>query len=258
MNLAVSPPISVVRQCKDAGRASRGERPIRGRDGSRAGLPVRSRRLAIRRRTEKYSRLRASLPSEEIPMRKLVPLVLLLVVAAVWFRPEPVVSGSAAVAIFPLSIKGKTYQPAVTFGGPGAKSPIGKLNDKVIAQVLQGTLPDFAADYLDLDPSGRFFVYFDGRGSNGIGTFRVATNPNGIDTTTMDASITNDGFFWAVGKYTMPVIGGQADINMTGKMTFVKGTYTPKKITGVFNFRFVGGFFNETFTMKFKTLAPVA
>lgn len=186
-------------------------------------------------------------------MRKLAPLVVVLGLMAVWPQPRPVMSGGATT-IFPLSIKGKTYQPAANFGG---KSPSGKLNDKVIAATLQGSLPDFAATYLDLDPSGRFFVYFDGRNANGTGVFRVATNSTGANTTTMNASITPDGLFWAVGKYTMPVIGGEADINMTGKITFVKGTFTPKKIKGVFNFMFLGSGFNETFTMKFKTLPPL-
>lgn len=189
-------------------------------------------------------------------MRKLAPLVVVLGLMAVWPQPHPVLSGGATT-IFPLSIKGKTYQPAVSFGG---KAPSGKLNDKVIAATLQGTLADFASTFLDLDPSGRFFVYFDGRNANGTGVFRVATHANGVDTTSMNASITPEGLFWAVGKYTMPVVGQDADIFMTGKITFVKGTFTPKKITGVFNFMFIGTGMaptNETFTMKFKTLPPV-
>lgn len=186
-------------------------------------------------------------------MRKLIALALLLAVAALWSRPEPVVSAANTV-VFPLSIKGKTYQPDV-FLGPGVKGPVGKLSDKVIAQVLQGTLADFAAQFMDLDPSGRFFLYFDGRGSDGVTPFRIATNANGSDTTDMEGLVTSDGFMWAVGAYTLPMMGEDCPINMTGKISWEKGTFTPKKVTGVFNLLCFG--IGETFTIKFKTLKPV-
>ena len=186
-------------------------------------------------------------------MRKLVPLAVVLGLMTVWPHPHPVVSGQT-VAIFPLSIKGKSYQPGVSFG---LKAPSGKLNDKTIAATLQGTLADFAATYLDLDPGGKFYVYFDGRDDFGLGTFRVATNTNGVNTTTLNASISPEGLFWATGKYTMPVIGQDADVFMTGKISFIKGTFNPKKITGTLNFMFTKAGFNEVFTVKFKTLAPV-
>jgi hypothetical protein len=186
-------------------------------------------------------------------MKKLVVFALLLAVAAFWFRPEPVVSGGNTV-VFPLSIKGKTYQPDV-FLGPGVKGPVGKLNDKVIAQVLQGVLPDFAAQYMDLDPSGRFFLFFDGRGSDGTTIFRVATNSSGADSTVMNGLVTSDGFMWAVGEYDLPLLPEQCPINMTGKISFEKGSFTPKKITGTFNLLCFG--IGETFTIKFKTLKPV-
>ncbi len=146
--------------------------------------------------------------------------------------------------VFELSMKGKTWNTAVVLN-PGVKPPIGKVKNKDIAAVLKGELPDFAADYLDLDAGGKFYLYYDGKSS-----WRVATNPNGDDLTTLDGQVANDGQFWMAGRYDMFL--ADADAFAQGKVTFEKGTFTPKKVKG--KLHFVSATLGTGMTLSFKTV----
>ena len=183
-----------------------------------------------------------------------VGLVLMIAAALfVWSSraPEPVQSAGGTV-IFPLKLSGKSWQPQV-IGKPGKKVGLGKVKDKDITAVLQDTLPDFARDYLDLDPSGRFFLYYDDQMN-----WRVATNPDGNDTTPLTGQISNDGIAWMFGEYTLPLAAGTGNIFITGKVKYLKadpGVYMPKSVKGVFYFSSAD--INTGLILKFKTLKPV-
>lgn len=146
--------------------------------------------------------------------------------------------------VFELSMKGKTWQTAVILN-PGVKPPIGNVKNKDISDVLTGALPDFAEDYLDLDPGGKFYLYYDGRSS-----WRVATNPNGADLTTLNGQVANDGVFWLAGHYDMFL--ADADVFVQGKVTFEKNSFVPKKVKG--KFLFVSEALGTGMTLSFKTV----
>lgn len=191
-------------------------------------------------------------------MRKLlVPLFVILLYSA-WLRPAPVVSAGPSF-VFPLSISGKAVQTDIALG-PGFKPGRGKVNDKILAAILRGeNTSDFSVDFLDVanhDGSGRFYLFFDGRGVDGSLNLRVATNPAGTLAATLTGAVTQDGEFWVAGKYNLPMIGPLADAFATGKVKFAKGTFNPTKISGVLHF--VSNAIGEGFTVKFKTVgAPL-
>ncbi len=181
-------------------------------------------------------------------MRKasLALLALVAVASWLWYAPRRAESGGNAV-VFQLSIKGKTNQTDIAFP-PGSKDIVGKVNDKILAAVLQGTLPDFAAQYLQLDGGGKFYLLYDGRD-----TWRVATNATGSGVfTTLNGQTSVQGNFWLAGKVGFPVVGPNADAFAVGKLKFAKGTFTPTKISGVVHF--VSKDIGECFTLKFKTV----
>jgi hypothetical protein len=187
-------------------------------------------------------------------MRKLVVLVLVLLLSVFWLRPRRSESVGPSF-VFPLSISGKVWATnvgLVTFVPRPAK-----VSDKILGVILRREdTSDFSAefiDFLDADPAGRFFLYFDGRGADGSTTWRVGTNPNGVMTTTLNGAITQDGFCWLVGTYDVPVMGSIANAFVNGKVTFAKGTFNPVKISGTLNF-VTNAAIGEAFTVKFKTV----
>ena len=130
-------------------------------------------------------------------MRKLLVPALIALTYSVWLRPAPVQSGGANV-IFPLSISGKAIQTDII--APAGFKPIaGKVNDKVIAAILRGeNTSDYSVPFLDVmnhDGSGRFYLFFDGRQSDGSVTMRVATNQNGTLAASLTGAVTQDGIF---------------------------------------------------------------
>jgi hypothetical protein len=187
-------------------------------------------------------------------MRKLV-LVLIAVIAVgpwSWNTPRPA-QGVGNTFAFPLSLKGKTNQTDIALPA-GSKDIVGKVNDKILASVLRGeilpghTAPDFATDFLQLDPGGRFYLLFDGRDS-----WRVATNPFGTGVvTTLNGQTSLQGNFWMAGKVGFPMVGPSADAFAVGKVKFAKGTFNPLKISGTVHF--VSKDVGECFTLKFKTV----
>jgi len=189
-------------------------------------------------------------------MRRLLVPLFVLAVYSIWLRPSPVQSVGAST-VFPLSLSGKAVQTDIAFG-PGFKPKPGKVDDKIIAAILRGeNTSDYSVSFLDIlnhDGSGRFYLYFDGRGVDGSVTMRVGTNPNGTMTTALTGAVTQDGQFWIAGKYDLPMIGPLADAFATGKVKFAKGTFEPLKITGTLHF--VSNAIGEGFTVKFKTLKP--
>ncbi|HZR80767.1 MAG TPA: hypothetical protein VFD92_06700 [Candidatus Binatia bacterium] len=179
-------------------------------------------------------------------MRKglLVILAAAAVLVATWQHPGP--AQGVGGTIFPLSISGTSWQPQV-YGLPGKPLGNGKVNDKAIKGVLQGTLDDFAKDYLPLDPSGQVFLYFDG-----LTGWRIGTNSSGSNLVPLSGRVANDGTFWMMGDYNFGTMG---TIFVSGKVKFLKGTFDPKSVSGTFYF------FSETINtgliLKFKTKKPL-
>ena len=185
-------------------------------------------------------------------MRKTALVVLALIAVWSWRTPHPA-QGVGNTLVFPLSIKGKTNQTDV-FLPPGSKDVQGKVNDKILASVLRGevlpghTFVDFATQFLQLDPQGKFYLLYDGRDS-----WRVATNPGGTGVvTTLHGQTSVQGNFWMAGQVTFPMAGPIADGFAVGKLKFAKGTFNPTKISGVVHF--VSKDIGECFTLKFKSV----
>ncbi len=187
-------------------------------------------------------------------MRKIVLLLLVLLVSVLWLRPRRSES-VGPTTIFPLSVSGKTWTTDIAFG-PGFKQKPEKVSDKIVGAILRGEdTEDESVPFLDIlhaDPSGRFFVYFDGRNADGTTSFRFGTNPDGVMTSTLPGVITQDGFFWVSGSYALPMVGTSATIFASGKATFVKDTFNPKKIAGTLNIFTTDP--GHGFTVKFKTV----
>jgi hypothetical protein len=187
-------------------------------------------------------------------MRKITLLLFVLFLTALWFRPQPSESVGQSF-VFPLSLSGKTWTTDIAFG-PGFKPKAEKVNDKIVGAILRGEdTEDESVPFLDLlhsDPSGRFFLYFDGRNADGTTSWRVGTNPNGVMTTTAHGVITQDGFFWLTSSYTLPLVGTTAEIFINGRAKFAKDTFNPTKIAGTLNLLSTNP--GHGFTVKFKTV----
>ncbi len=191
-------------------------------------------------------------------MRKTLFAIALVLVCGWLSLPTRQAESGGGSFVFPLSVSGKAVQTDIAFG-PGFKPTRGKVSDKILAAILRGeNTSDFSVDFLDIlnhDGSGRFYLFFDGRGPDGSITMRVATNPNGTLATALTGAVTQDGQFWIAGDYDLPMIGPLADVFATGKVKFAKGTFDPVKISGVVHF--VSNAIGEGFTLKFKTLKPL-
>jgi hypothetical protein len=182
-------------------------------------------------------------------MRKIgiASLVVVLVALGSWGQPRR--AESITTSIFPLSISGKSWQPGVV-APPGRCAGCGKIKDKAVTAVLQGTLDDFAKDYLPLDPSGKVFLYYDSRTD-----WRVATNVNGQDTVPLSGHVANDGTFWMMGDYNMGTMGSMFAV---GKVKFDKRAADPfqaKSVKGTFYF--FSELIDTGLVLKFKTGKPV-
>lgn len=159
-----------------------------------------------------------------VPGNRFGKIVCALVAVAFFAAPaRPRLGGGP---VFELKIDGKSYDTGAILN-PGVKPPIGKISTGKIADVLKGMLPDYASDFVDLDGGGKFYLYYDGKDQ-----WRVATNPNGMDTTLLQGQVANDGTFFMAGKYTLFM--ANADCFVKGKVTFKKGTFEPTKIKGKF------------------------
>lgn len=187
-------------------------------------------------------------------MRKFFAVIVVIVALFTWSWQRPRPARSAVVSqIFPLKVDGTSWQPAIV-GIPGKALGVGPVKDKKTMQILQGLLPDFASDYLDLDQSGRFFLYYDSQTQ-----WRAATNPNGVDTTTLTGRISNDGQVWMFGTYNAPGNVATAQIFVTGKVKYEKaniGVYIPKSVKGQVFF-LSDDTLDTGMNLKFKTLPPL-
>lgn len=187
-------------------------------------------------------------------MRKIILLLLLLLVSIFWLRPRRSESVGPSF-VFPVSLSGKAWTTDIAFG-PGFVPRPEKVSDKIVGAILRGEdTEDESVAFLDIlhsDPSGRFFLYFDGRNAVGTTSWRVGTNPNGVMTTAFQGTITQDGFFWLSSTYTLPVVGTVVDIFTQGKVKFVKGTFEPVKISGTLSLLSTSP--GHGISVKFKTV----
>jgi hypothetical protein len=183
-------------------------------------------------------------------MRRISIVLFALVVAAVTTWQLRGHAEGVGTTIFPLSLSGKSYQPQVRIV-PGKCLGCGKVTDKAVTAVLQGTLDDFAKDFLPLDPSGHVFLYYDG-----LDNWRLATNTNGSGTVPLAGAVANDGTFWMMGGYNFGTAG---TIFAVGKVSFTKKEPDPfeaKSIKGTMYF--FSSVIDTGLVMKFKTGKPVS
>ncbi len=144
---------------------------------------------------------------------------------------------------FLLSMSGRSTNSGVVLP-PGAKPIQGKVNDKVIAETLQGILPDYAAQFLHLDPEGKFYLFFDSRDS-----WRVASSSTAANATTLRGQTDTQGNFLMAGYYGF--MGIDLDLFVVGKVSWEKGQFVPKSVKGTIYF--VSDDMGEMMTLKFKT-----
>jgi len=192
-------------------------------------------------------------------MRRLLPpaLVLLLVVTVAWVLPAfGAGDGGEPQALFEISVKGKSWASAVIVN-PGLKVGIGKVDDKLVSDVLTGIdLDDYSVDFIDKDAGGKLYLYYYSREQMGY-----ATNPDGIDVTLMRGQCAPDGNFWMYGFYEggFATMFSDADCMFTGRITWEKTNdpddYVPLKIKGTLYF--VSQDITTGMTLKVKTKALV-
>jgi len=181
--------------------------------------------------------------------RWLVACTALIAVAWVTQGPDPARGGPSATFVFPLKLSGKTWD-TTQVGKPGKKLGVGKVKDKTVAAVLRSEIVNAATDYLHLDASGQFFLYYDSKSS-----WRVATNQFGTNVTMLEGKVANDGTFWMFGEYDIPPDDETGEVFATGRVKFERGIFNPKSIKGV------AYFFSEDIQIglivKFKTRKAV-
>jgi len=179
-------------------------------------------------------------------MRRIVIIVALVLITGFASGRHPRQAEGLGTTLFPLSVKGTSFQPGV-YGLPGKSLGSGKVNDKAIQGVLQGTLDDFSKDYLPLDPSGKFFLYFDG-----LTHWRVGSNTAGAGLVPLSGRVGNDGTFWMMGDYNFGTAGS---IFVVGKVKFQKGSFNPKSVSGTLYF--FSEIIDTGLNLKFKTGKPL-
>lgn len=188
-------------------------------------------------------------------MRRLLPptLALLLVATVAWALPALVAGdGDLPLAIFEISVKGKSWASAILVN-PGVKVGIGKVDDKLIADVLTGVdLDDDSVDYVDKDAGGKLYLYDYSREQMGY-----ATNPDGVDVTLLRGQCASDGTFWMYGFYAggFATLFSNADCMFSGKIKWENTgnpeQYVPVKIKGTLYF--VSEDITTGMTLKVKT-----
>ena len=188
-------------------------------------------------------------------MRRRTALLLALPLLATAAWALPLLStgdGAQPIAIFELTASGKTWQSELHVP-PGAKVGIGKASAKNIADVLAGSMEDFAAAYLDIGAENKLYLYYYDRDEMGY-----ATNPDGQDVTMLRGQCASDGTFWMYGFYDMFL--ANADCMFTGKIKWEKtgdpDQYIPLKINGTLYV--VSDDIDIGFTLKVKTKALVS
>jgi len=177
--------------------------------------------------------------------RNVIAGVLVVLGVVAWVTPLGASGDGETTHVFRLGINGRSWQTNVIIN-PGVKPPIGKVNNKTIGATLDGTLPDFAADYLPLDEGGSVYLLFDG-----LDSWRIATNTQGRNATTLQGRVANDGTFWMTGDYGFFGLM-DATIFVQGKVKFAKGTHDPKAVAGTFHF--ISGDIGTGLVLKFKTV----
>lgn len=180
----------------------------------------------------------------------------LLAVTVAWAWPFGGPDGAGPQAIFEFTVSGKSWASAILVN-PGVKVGIGKVNTKAVADVLTGVdTEDFAADFVDLDPGGKLYLYWYSREQMGY-----ATNPDGVDVTLMHGQCAPDGTFWMYGFYQggFAQMFSNADCMFTGKIKWEKSNdpdeYVPLKVKGTLYF--VSEDIGTGMTLKVKTKEQV-
>jgi hypothetical protein len=173
-----------------------------------------------------------------------------LAALSLWVTPQS--PGDGTTHVFELSISGKSWQTGVVLP-LGSKGIIGPVNNKTIQGVLEGTLPDFAADFLDVGGDDKVFLFYDGETN-----WRVGLQQDGDNAMALVGKVVNDGTFWMSGTYSL--FGANGTVFVQGKVKFDKATETPKSVKGDFYFLNEDDPVTTGLVLKFKTkgkpLAP--
>ena len=153
------------------------------------------------------------------------PAVSAVAPAAAARDAQPVAAGAPLPITFAMTLTGSGKILHVHTGPqPGDKPFKSSVKSKDVAPCIEGT----AAGCTDgvtifADAGGTAYLFFDS-----LTSWRVATNPNGDDATTLTGLVDGKGGFMLAG--TDALSGTQ--ILVSGKVVFEKGSFTPKKISG--------------------------
>ena len=91
-----------------------------------------------------------------------------------------------------------------------------------VTECVKGNDPSCVGK-VETDAGGKVYIYYDG-----LTSWRIATNPNAMNTTTLTGLVDGVGGFQMSGKHTL----SDTTFFLTGKVIFAKGTLNPTKITG--------------------------
>jgi hypothetical protein len=104
---------------------------------------------------------------------------------------------------------------------PGVKPPVTNVNTTLIIACIMGLDPSCTASALETDPGGKAYLYLDSPTS-----WRIATNPNCLNATTLAGVVGGDGTFMMGGNHAK----SDTTFILQGKLSFVRGTLTPAGI----------------------------
>ncbi len=160
--------------------------------------------------------------------------------------PDPLPGTQEGTVFFTLSGSGTIVHPhGVT---PGLKPFKNKVKLAQITDCIAGTALGCDAGTIEVnagDPTA--YLFFDG-----LTSWRLATNANGDDATTLTGLVDGKGGFLFTGSH---VLSG-TEFVLSGKVKFEKGTFNPKKISGKISAVAVGQEHYGTGT--FKSTGPLA
>ncbi|MBI2359221.1 MAG: hypothetical protein HYV04_09995 [Deltaproteobacteria bacterium] len=134
---------------------------------------------------------------------------------------QPPSAGAFSGEIFEITGSGKLFHFEAP-PTPGQKAPVTSVKASALAPCITGG-DATCTGFLEQDAGGKAYVYFDSDTS-----WRIATNPDGTDTTTLTGLVAGDGSFMMSGRHEM----SETEFTIQGKVKFQKGTFTPLSMNG--------------------------
>jgi hypothetical protein len=107
---------------------------------------------------------------------------------------------------------------------PGKKAFVNSLKPAAIVACIAGTNPaDGCAGFMENDAGGKAYIFFDS-----LTSWRISSHLDGSNPLTVTGLVDGAGNFMFAGTHAK----SGAQVVLSGKVKFLKGTYTPTAING--------------------------